>query len=73
MGLVQKETKGRADPVSVRSILQELTSWRLDFFITDPESNRGMCDFHERQNDGDLYENADTQSNHVHQIFCGFI
>ncbi|XP_030287969.1 glutamyl-tRNA(Gln) amidotransferase subunit B, mitochondrial [Sparus aurata] len=26
MGLVQKETKGRADPVSVRAILKELTS-----------------------------------------------
>lgn len=39
------------------------------FLITDPQSNRGMCDLHERQNDGDLYENADTQSNHVHQIF----
>lgn len=39
------------------------------FLITDPQSNRGMCDLHERQNDGDLYENAGTQSNHVHQIF----
>lgn len=30
MGLVQKETKGRADPVLVRTILQEKTSWKLD-------------------------------------------
>lgn len=28
MGLVQKETKGRADPVLVRAILQKKTSWR---------------------------------------------
>lgn len=44
MGLVQKETKGRADPVLVRAILQDKTSWpNCTHLIIVDWIHNGMC------------------------------